>query len=84
MAMPTPIGDDDAARERSLKEAGEVMLMIEGAIRRTDQALDRLASEGGPAPRVRASLARARRDLEALRRRIHQEVYLHSDTLPFE
>ena len=57
--------------------------MIEAAVRRTDQALDRLASEGGPEPQVRAGLTRARRDLEAVRHRVHQDVYLHSDTLPF-
>lgn len=82
--MPSPIDDRGAARERALKQAGEVMLMIEAAIRRADQALEHLDAEVAPDAQVRAGLVRARRDLEGVRRRVHQEVYLHSDSFPYE
>jgi len=58
------------------------MLMIEAAISRAQQAMGSIQGEGDAHGQALASLARAKRDLEGVRRRLHQEAYLHADVLP--
>ena len=82
--MPKPVDPEGAARERALQEVGETMLMIESAIARVDRALAAVRRESAPDRQALTGLVRAKRDLEGVRRRLHQDVYLYVDSLPFE
>jgi hypothetical protein len=84
MEMPEGLDSDGAARERVLREVGETMLMIEAAIARAQRGMDTIRRDADPPAQALASLAKATRDLEGIRRRLHQEAYLHLDVLPFE
>ena len=84
MEMPAALDSNGASRERVLREVGETMLMIESSIARTRRAIDAVRSEPEPNLQALASLNRAKRDLESIRRRLHQETYLHVDLLPLE
>ncbi|HVB53476.1 MAG TPA: hypothetical protein VNF24_04710 [Candidatus Acidoferrales bacterium] len=84
MEMPEGLDSDGAARERVLREVGETMLMIEAAITRARRAMDTIRREADPHAQALASLAKATRDLEGVRRRLHQEAYLHVDVLPLQ
>ncbi|MGH7642543.1 MAG: hypothetical protein ACRENX_05940 [Candidatus Dormibacteria bacterium] len=84
MEMPERLSDEEAGRELALREIGETMLMVEAAVSRADRALKVLDEQPGSDPQHRAALVRARRDLEATRRRLHQEAYLYADLLPLE
>ncbi|MHB1524865.1 MAG: hypothetical protein ACYCZN_01070 [Candidatus Dormibacteria bacterium] len=82
--MPTPVDPEEAAQERALREVGGTMLMIEDAITRVNKALSALRGEAEPDQQALAGLTKARRDLEGVRRRLHQDVYLYVDGLPLE
>lgn len=82
--MPAPVDPKAAAHERALQEVGGTMLMIEDAITRVDKALSALRVEAKPDRQALAGLTKARRDLEGVRRRLHQDVYLYVDGLPLE
>ncbi len=84
MEMPAPVDPEEAAQERALREVGGTMLMIEDAITRVDKALLALRLEAEPDRQALVSLTKAKRDLEGLRRRLHQDVYLYADRLPLE
>ena len=84
MEMPTPVNSEEAARERALQEVGETMLMIEAAVTRVDRALTALQRESEPDRQALVGLTKAKRDLEGVRRRLHQDVYLYVDALPLE
>jgi len=84
MEMPAALDSNGASRERVLREVGETMLMIESSIARTRRAIDAVRGEPEPNLQALASLNRAKRDLESIRRRLHQETYLHVDLLPLE
>jgi hypothetical protein len=80
--VPESVDAAGAERERVLREVGETMLMIEAAITRAQQGMAAIRGEGDLHSQAVASLARAARDLEGVRRRLHQEAYLHADVLP--
>jgi hypothetical protein len=80
--VPESVDPAGAAHERALREVGETMLMIEAAITRAQQAIVAIREEGDSGSQAVASLTRATRDLEGVRRRLHQEAYLHADVLP--
>lgn len=82
--MPAPVNSEEAAHERALQEVGETMLMIEAAITRVDKALSAVRLEAEPDRQALVGLTKAKRDLEGVRRRLHQDVYLYVDALPFE
>lgn len=82
--IPAPIDPGEAARERALREVGETMLMIESVIARVDRALATIQEESAPDRQALAGLLRAKRDMEGVRRRLHQDVYLYVDALPFD
>ena len=84
MEMPKPVDPEGAAHERALQEVGETMLMIEAAVTRVDRALTALQRESEPDRQALVGLTKAKRDLEGVRRRLHQDVYLYVDALPFE
>lgn len=84
MEMPERLDSDGAARERVLREVGETMLMLEAAITRAQRAMDTIRREAAPDPQAIAGLTKAKRELEGVRRRLHQEVYLYADVLPLE
>ena len=60
------------------------MLMIEAAITRVERALAAIRREPAPDRQALAGLVKAKRDMEGVRRRLHQDVYLYVDALPFE
>jgi hypothetical protein len=82
--MPAPLDLEAAAHERALQEVGETMLMIEAAIARVDRALAVIGRESAPDRQALTGLVKAKRDLQGVRRRLHQDVYLYVDALPFE
>ena len=82
--MPAPVDPKAAAHERALQEVGETMLMIEAAVTRVDKALSALRLEAEPDRQALVGLTKAKRDLEGVRRRLHQDVYLYVDGLPLE
>jgi len=82
--MPKPVDPERAAHERALQEVGETMLMIEAAVTRVDRALMAVQRESAPDRQALVGLTKAKRDLEGVRRRLHQDVYLYVDALPFE
>ncbi len=82
--MPQALPALEASRERALREIEATRLEIEAMVRRVDRALSAVEAEPGAEPQHRAALARARRDLEDVKRRIHQDAFLHSDLLPLE
>ncbi|MGH7643576.1 MAG: hypothetical protein ACRENX_11325 [Candidatus Dormibacteria bacterium] len=84
METPGQLSEAEASRELALREIGETMLMVEAAVSRADRALKVLDQQSGSDPQHHAALVRARRDLEATRRRLHQEAYLYADLLPLE
>lgn len=84
MDAPRSTASEESVREAALREIGETMLMIEAAVSRADRALKVLAQQESGDPQHMAALSRARRDLEAARRRLHQEAYLYADLLPLE
>ena len=84
MDAPRSTTSEEAVREAALREIGETMLMIEAAVSRADRGLTVLAQQQSTDPQHTAALSRARRDLEAARRRLHQEAYLYADLLPLE
>lgn len=65
-----------------LREIGETMLMIEAAITGAQRAMEAIKREPEPDPQALASLAKATRELEGVRRKLHQDVYLYVDVLP--
>ena len=84
MEMPKPVDPEGAAHERALQEVGETMLMIEAAITRVERALAAIRREPAPDRQALAGLVKAKRDMEGVRRRLHQDVYLYVDALPLE
>lgn len=82
--MPQALSEQEASRERAMREVEATMLVIESAMKRADQALQVIDAEPGSEAQHRAALVHARRDLAALRRRLHQEAFLYSDLLPLE
>ena len=82
--MPAPVNSEEAAHERALQEVGETMLMIEAAITRVEKALSAVRLEAEPDRQALVGLTRAKRDLEGVRRKLHQDVYLYVDALPFD
>jgi hypothetical protein len=49
-----------------------------------DRALTALQQESEPDRQALVGLTKTKRDLEGVRRRLHQDVYLYVDALPFE
>ncbi len=60
------------------------MLMIEAAVTRVDRALTALQQESEPDRQALVGLTKTKRDMEGVRRRLHQDVYLYVDALLFE
>jgi len=77
LAVSIARSPDQRAHEEQLREVGEALLAIEGAIRRVKQARAALrpnTTDGN----LLLALDRAATELESVRRRLHQDTYLVS------
>ena len=79
---PTGLSPEQAAREATFRELGEAMVAIEAAAARVRRAVETLQSRPESDPSIVAALIRSAHELDASRRRLHQDGYLSQPQVP--
>jgi hypothetical protein len=80
--VPTGLSAEQAAREATLRELGEAMVAIEAATTRVRRAIETLRGRPDSDPNIVAALTRSASELDATRRRLHQDGYLSQPQVP--
>ena len=80
--VPTGLSPEQAAREGTLRELGEAMVAIEAAATRVRRAIETLRSRPDADQNIVAALTRSASELDATRRRLHQDGYLSQPQVP--
>jgi hypothetical protein len=80
--VPTGLSVEQAAREATLRELGEAMVAIEAAASRVRRAIETLQGRLDADTNIIAALSRSANELDATRRRLHQDGYLSQPQVP--
>jgi multidrug efflux pump subunit AcrA (membrane-fusion protein) len=80
--VPPGLSAEQASREATLRELGEAMVAIEAAAARVRRAIEALQGRAEADPNIVAALTRSASELDATRRRLHQDGYLSQPQVP--